>query len=116
MARYPPSRTLTDHYGEWCAWCLNYFAPNEPTEFHHVLKRALVKRRFGSHVDFAWVVPVHTNCHYALQARTDHVTEAFLTRLTKANNITKREQLCRQFHDRGYYWPSVLASLDTISS
>jgi hypothetical protein len=115
--RSSASRSLTDQHGEWCADCLKYFSPHEPREFHHVLTKQWVRNRFGSDIDFGWVVPAHVSCHRPrLQATADFTTTRFFARLDRETSPARREQLSRQFHDRGYYWLSVLANLDAMKS
>jgi len=112
--RRQASRSLTDQHGEWCALCLRYFFHNEPRELHHVLNRARIRNIFGSSLDFAWVIPMHRNCHSRLQGIADAATVSFVETLKAARTLAEREKLARQFHDRGYYWLSVLANLDTM--
>jgi len=112
--RRQASRSLTDQHGEWCALCLRYFFHNEPRELHHVLNRARIRNIFGSSLDFAWVIPMHRYCHGRLQGMADAATGYFVEILEGARSLAQRENLARQFHDRGYYWLSVLANLDTM--
>jgi hypothetical protein len=118
----PPSRSLSDQHGEWCAVCLGYFVREDVRHFHHVLTRKWVKDRFGSNLDFAWLIPVHGarcgddqfSCHQRIQVDTDRITLRFLDKLGRENSLAKREQSSRQLYDRGYYWLSVLGNLDSI--
>lgn len=120
----PLSRSLSDQHGEWCAFCLGYFAPGDVRHFHHVLTRKWVKDRFGSNLNFAWVIPVHgarfdnrtPSCHEQIQHYTNFITRRFFERLGKENSLAMREQSSRQLHDRGYYWLSVLGNLDSIQT
>lgn len=115
-ARRLASRSLTDQHGEWCALCLRYFSPNEPRDLHHVLNRARIRDRFGSSLDFAWVIPMHQDCHRRLQGIADAAAVYFVEILDGAPSLVEREKLTRQFHERGYYWLSVLANLDTMQA
>ena len=119
----PLSRSLSDQHGEWCAFCLEYFLRGEVRHLHHVLMRKRIKDRFGSNLDFAWVIPVHgarydneVSCHEKIQSYTNFITDRFFEKLDKEDNLAEREQSARQFHDRGYYWLSALGNLDSIQT
>lgn len=114
----PASRSLTDQHGGWCAKCLRYFSRSRPAEFHHMLTKKWVRDRFGSDLDFSWVVPVHRTCHEGpsgLQPRADFMTHNFFERLDMQRSLDERERMSREQHDRGYYWFAVLANIDAIN-
>lgn len=116
MPTKPPSRSLTDQYGEWCAVCLDYFSRENPAEYHHVLTKEWIKTKFTD-LDFSWVIPVHRRCHRGpsgIQPFTDFATHYFFKKLERENRLDERSKLSRQLHERGYYWLSVLANLDAI--
>lgn len=110
------SRSLADHHDEWCALCLNYFERDEARELHHVVNKAYMRHRFGPSLDFGWVVPTHRDrgCHGRLQRIADAAAAYFIQVLDGAQTIVDREAIARWFHERGYYWLSVLANLDTL--
>jgi hypothetical protein len=113
-----PSRSLTDQYGEWCAECLDYFKPYEARQYHHPLTEKWIRDRFGSDIDFGWLMPTHDmqSCHLELQIRANFATKRFFRKLDEATTLDQREKLTRNLHERGYYWLSVLANLDTMQS
>lgn len=114
QGRRTPSRSLVDHHGEWCPLCLEYFLPREAIQLHHVIKKAQIHERFGSDLDFGWVVATHDDCHRVLQPLADTAATYFIHRLDGAKTIDEREHICQWFHEKGYYWLSVLANLDTV--
>ena len=83
---------LSDPYGIWCAWCLDYIERPEDLEMHHLLApRHEIEECFGVE---PWVVPVHRHpevCHRkGLQSYADTAGRALLD----ARDPTQLELRC----------------------
>lgn len=67
---------LSDRYGYWCAWCLNYIKAAAELELHHMIARAHAEEILGRRQFLdSWLVPVHKGwCHRSLQRFSDSAT------------------------------------------